>query len=121
MTNEARSTGRDGIDRAPDHVGEFEHLVLLAILRVGEGAYGVPIRDEIEATADRGVSLGALYATLRRMEAKGWVRSETVEAPDTGRARKEIAVTPEGLEAVRHAQARMRRMTDGLEELLGEA
>jgi len=108
---------------SPDHdsLGEFEHLVLLAILRVGEGAYGVPIRDEIEATADRSVTLGALYATLRRLEAKGLLTSKTAVADDTGRHRKIVAVTPDGLEAVRHAQARLRRMADGLEELLGEA
>jgi len=106
-----------------DHssLGEFEHLVLLAVLRVGEGAYGVPIRDEIEARAGRRVSLGALYATVRRMETKGWVQSVTVEAPDTGRPRKIVTVTSEGLAAVRAAQARLRRMADGLAEVLGPA
>lgn len=101
-----------------DALGEFEHLVLLAILRVGAGAYGVPIRDEIESRARRSVSLGALYATLRRLETKGLVASEATEAEDTGRARKVVRVTPRGLEAVRHAQARFRRMSDGLDEVL---
>ncbi len=105
----------------PDAIGEFEHLVLLAVLRVGDGAYGVPIRDEIEETAGRSVSLGALYATLRRLEAKGWIAAETVVAPDTGRDRKVVTVTPSGLAAVSQAQARMRRMADGLDHLLGGA
>lgn len=105
---------------SPDHdsLGEFEHLVLLAILRVGADAYGVPVRDEIEQRARRGVTLGAMYATLRRLEAKGLVRSETVQAADTGRPRKMLEVTAEGLEAVRQAQARLRRMADGLDGVL---
>jgi len=56
-------------------LGEFEQMVLLAILRIGDNAYAVPIRGEIEERAERGVSRGALYTTLERLEAKGFVAS----------------------------------------------
>ena len=56
-------------------LGEFEQMVLLAILRIGDEAYAVPIRREIEQTADRNVSRGALYTTLERLEAKEFVVS----------------------------------------------
>ncbi len=100
-----------------DSLGEFEHLVLLAILRVGTGAYGIPVREEIETQAGRAVSLGALYSTLRRLEAKKLISSETVESVETGRPRKILSVTPEGLRAVQVAQMRLRSMTEGLEAL----
>jgi PadR family transcriptional regulator, regulatory protein PadR len=58
-----------------DHLGEFEQVVLLSVLRLGSGAYGVPIRQEIKLRAKRRVTIGALYATLDRLEAKGYLRS----------------------------------------------
>jgi PadR family transcriptional regulator, regulatory protein PadR len=63
-----------------NHLGEFEQLVLLAILRLGSNAYGMAIRREIEERAGRKTSIGALYLTLDRMEQKGFVASETGEA-----------------------------------------
>jgi DNA-binding PadR family transcriptional regulator len=57
------------------HLGEFEQLVLLAILRLGNEAYGVPIRLEIERRTGRALSVGALYRTLDRLEDKGYVSS----------------------------------------------
>ena len=53
------------------YLGEFEHLVLLAVVRLRNDAYGVPIRRTIEERAERSVSFGAVYSTLRRLEAKG--------------------------------------------------
>ncbi len=103
-----------------DYLGEFEHLVLLAILQLGDGTYGVPIRDEIEARADRSVSFGAVYSTLRRLEAKGFVESWASEAEPVpgGRSRKLVRLTAEGLEALQRSRSRLDRMADGLDELL---
>ena len=103
-----------------DSLGEFEHLTLLAILRLGEGTYGVPIRDEISARAGRDVTLGAVYSTLRRLEAKGWIEtwmSEPEPVPG-GRARKRVRPTEAGVDTVRRAQARLHRMAEGLDGVL---
>ena len=104
-----------------DYLGEFEHLVLLAVLQVGPEAYGVPIREEIEARGGRDVSFGAVYATLRRLEAKGLVASERSdpEPVQGGRARKIVRLTSAGIDAVRASQARLSRMAEGLNEVLG--
>lgn len=69
----------------PDYLGEFEQIVLLAILRLDDSAYGVPIRQEIEQRAGRPVSIGALYANLDRLEAKGYITSWlSVPTPERG-------------------------------------
>lgn len=101
-------------------LGEFEHLVLLAILRLGPGTYGVPIRDEIESRAGRDVTLGAVYSTLRRLEAKGWIdtwMSEPEPVPG-GRSRKEVRLTPDGHATLRRTHHRIGRMAEGLDEVL---
>ena len=63
-----------------EFLGEFEQLVLIALLRLGDEAYGMAVRREIEARAGRDVSIGAVYATLDRLESKGLVRSRLGEA-----------------------------------------
>lgn len=106
-----------------DYLGEFEHLVLLALLRLGDGTYGVPIRDEIIERAGRDVSFGAVYSTLRRLEAKGWIET-WMSAPTPvqgGRARKRVRLTRQGLETVQRAQERLSRMAEGLGGVLGQA
>lgn len=106
-----------------DALGEFEHLVLLAILRLGPGTYGVPIRDEIESRAGRDVTLGAVYSTLRRLESKRWIET-WMSAPDPvpgGRSRKEVRLTLDGTETLRRAHARLGRMAEGLDEALGRS
>ena len=99
-----------------DYLGEFEHLVLLALLRLADGAYGVTVRQEIEERTDREVSIGAIYATLDRLEAKGYVRSHIGEpTPERGgRAKRHFRVTPKGLTAVRRTHDVIRTMADGL-------
>jgi len=68
-----------------DHLGEFEQLVLLAILRLGPNAYGMTVRREIEKRAGRTTSIGSLYLTLDRLQQKGLIRSELGEAtPERG-------------------------------------
>lgn len=106
-----------------DYLGEFEHLVLLAVLRLGDGTYGVPIRDEIVQRADRDVSFGAVYSTLRRLESKGWIET-WMSAPTPvqgGRSRKRVRLTDRGLETVQRAQERLARMAEGLGGVLGQA
>ncbi len=98
-------------------LGAFEQMVLLAIVRLGDGAYTVPIRREIMARAGRSVSRGALYTTLERLEHKGNVTSELGE-PTTergGRAKRFWRVTPEGAIALRHSRRAMDNLWQGLE------
>jgi DNA-binding PadR family transcriptional regulator len=66
-----------------DYLGEFEHVVLLALARLGDGAYGASIHEEILGTTGRDVSIPAVYVTLKRLEKKGLVRC-TVEVPEEG-------------------------------------
>lgn len=100
-----------------DTLTETEQLVLLALLRLGEEAYGVPVRAEIEARSGREVSLAAVYAALDRMERRGLVDSWLSEPlPERGgRARKHFRLTPVGAAALREAREVMERMWSGLE------
>lgn len=104
---------------AQDTLGELEQLVLLAVLRVGPEAYGVPVVDEIEARAERSVTPASVYVTLRRLERKGLVRSR-LEENATGRPRRFVEVTPGGLDLLRASRRGILRMWDGLEPVLGE-
>jgi DNA-binding PadR family transcriptional regulator len=107
--------------RAADPLGEFETLVLLAILRLGEDAYGMRIHLEIEDRAQRRCSLGALYTTLDRLEQKGYLSSRIGEAtPERGgRAKKYFRIKAAGECALKNAYAATRRMAEGLEPQLG--
>jgi PadR family transcriptional regulator PadR len=96
------------------YLGEFEQLVLFAVLRLGPEASGVAIHDEIEARTGRDVSPGAIYTTLGRLEERGLV-SSTVVAEATGRVgrpRKHYALRSSGARALRDAYA-------GLQALAG--
>jgi PadR family transcriptional regulator PadR len=98
-------------------LGELEQLVLLAVLRAGRDAYGVPIRHEIEARGGRDLTLATVYKTLSRLEEKGLVRSRTGEPTPLrgGRRKRYYAVTPGGVRALRHALGTLQRMSHGLE------
>ncbi len=106
--------GRDG------YLGEFEQVLLLAILRLGGDAYGVRIMEELEASIGRSVSRGSVYVTLDRLEEKGWIASES--APSTsgrgGRPRRVVTVTGDGMEELRRSRAALLTLWDGLEEAL---
>lgn len=104
--------GREG------YLGEFEHLVLLAILRRGGDASGVTIRDEIVQNAQRAVSFGAVYSTLRRLAARDLICGILGEAEPVrgGRAKKFYTLTPDGRQVLHRSQERLRRMSDGLAE-----
>jgi DNA-binding PadR family transcriptional regulator len=110
------------IMKLPANLGEFEQVVLLAILRLGKDAYGVTIRSEIAKCTGREPAPGALYTTLDRMEEKGIVRSWLGEATPQrgGRAKRYFALTKAGLAAVVSAQRAYKSLLDGL-DLLGGA
>lgn len=107
---------------AASSLGDFEQTVLLAILRVGEDAYGVTIRAEIAACTDREPAPGALYTTLDRLEDKGLVTSRMGDPTPQrgGRAKRFFAVTTNGVEAVTRAQRSYQRLLKGL-KLFGGA
>lgn len=98
-------------------MNETEQLVLLALVSLGEDAYGVPVRDEIEARSGRAVSVAAVYATLARLEERGYAASwRTDPLPERGgRARKHYSLTSRGAEALLRARREMERMWDGLD------
>jgi PadR family transcriptional regulator len=98
------------------YLGEFEHLVLLAVLRLGDDAYAVPVRSEIEDRARRTVARGALYTTLDRLEQKGLLRSRVGDpiAERGGRARRYYHVTARGLACLRAARASIDSLSAGL-------
>lgn len=99
-----------------ESLGEFEHLVLLAIVRLGEDAYGMQVRREIQACTGRDVSIGAVYATLDRMAIKGLVTSELGEAtPERGgRAKRSFRLTGAGVEAINRTRRELIKMLDGV-------
>ncbi len=101
-----------------EYLGEFEQLVLLAVLRLGDEAYGVTIRETIEERAERRVSFGAVYSTLRRLEAKGCLESgqgnDPGAPPVPGRPKKTFTLTTEGMKVLHAAQRRIQRMADGI-------
>jgi len=106
-----------------DPLGEFETLVLMAALRLGDEAYGMRIHEELETRAGRRCSYGALYTTLDRLEQKGYVSSSVGEptAERGGRAKKYFKVDNLGKAALRQSYQATRRMAEGMEPLLGGA
>lgn len=104
-------------------LGEFEQLVLLAILQRGESAFGLEVRREIERGADRKVSRGAFYTTLERLERKGYV-SWSEQAPEDSRRTaplRRFSVTPEGVTALRASRRALLNLWRGLEQVLEES
>ena len=99
-----------------DFLGEFEHIIILALLQLEDHAYGVPVRQEIESRTKREVSIGAVYATLGRLEAKGYVKSFRGDpTPERGgRSKRFFRVTAKGVAAVNRTQRAIQRMTEGL-------
>jgi DNA-binding PadR family transcriptional regulator len=108
------------MDEKQQFLGEFEQMVMLAILQLDEGAYTVPIRNEIVARAGRSVSRGALYTTLERLEQKGALASELGDPTPTrgGRPKRFWKVTREGLELLRRSRDAMRELSQGLDAVL---
>jgi DNA-binding PadR family transcriptional regulator len=107
---------------APAYLGEFEHLLLLTVLRLGSTAYGVDIARELEARAGRQVSRGALYTSLDRLEDKGLLRWRVMpgNAARDGLPRRLYTVTAAGLTALRASRNVLQRMWQGLDQVLKE-
>ena len=93
-----------------EYLGEFEQVVLLAMVRVGEGAYGASIHKEILETTGRDVSIPSVYVTLKRLEKKGQVRSTVAPLEPGARKTRNYEVTAEGREALH----RSRELLDSL-------
>jgi PadR family transcriptional regulator, regulatory protein PadR len=98
-------------DEAP--LGTFEEQVLLAVLRTGEEAYGMTVRREIEEVTGRALAVGAVYATLDRLEAKGLVTSSRADVD--GVSRRRFAVSPPGARALSETRAMRERLWRGVE------
>jgi DNA-binding PadR family transcriptional regulator len=99
------------------YLGAFEEIVLLALVQVGEGAYGMTVRREIEERSGRSVSIGAVYSTLDRLERKGYVSSQLAD-PDAvrrGRARRYFKIEQAGEEALHRSREVVSSMWEGLE------
>ena len=103
------------------YIGEFELQVMLAVMRLGEQAYGVPISCEIEECTGRDVAFATVYSTLERLQKKGLVCSDLGEPTPQrgGRAKRYFRVTQAGLQAVRETKRNLTRLWRGLRELQG--
>ena len=99
-----------------EYLGELEQVVMLAVARLEDDAYGMSIRREIESRSGRSVAIGAVYSTLERLEDKGFVRSgEKAATPDRdGRARRFFHLTRAGITALQAASEMQARMWSGL-------
>jgi PadR family transcriptional regulator PadR len=101
-------------------LGEFEQIVLLAVLRLGSSAYAVTIRREIEERTGRAVSRGAIYITLDRLEKKRYLISRLADATAErgGRSKRYYEVSPAGAVALRESWSAIRKMWEGLEPVV---
>ena len=99
------------------NLGEFEHIVLLVVLRLGDEAYAIPIREQIEKRTGRSVARGALYTALERLETKRCLRSKMSDPlPERGgRSRRYFTVTATGMAAIRTSRRTLLRLWQGLE------
>ncbi len=104
-----------------EFLGGFELLVLLALIKVGDEAYGVPISDAIEESSGREVAMGSVYITLDRLQAKGLVSSRLGEptAARGGRAKTYFRITAAGLRQARQARKTLIHLWDGVPQLEG--
>ena len=106
----------------PPILGEFEQIVLLALVRLGSDAYGATVCAEIETRIDRGVSVSAVHTTLERLEQKGLVKSRIGDpTPQRGGKRKRhYEVAALGMKSLQASYRSIRSMAQGIEHLLGE-
>ncbi len=100
-----------------DFLGEFEHIVLLAVARLGDVAYGMAIRQEIEDRAGRSVAIGSVYAALDRMERNGYLGSGVGDPTPVrgGRAKRFYTLQTAGAEALNRSRKMLEGLWDGLE------
>lgn len=107
----------------PRFLGEFEQMVLLAILQLGDRAFAVSVLEELDRRAGRSVSRGTLYKTLERLETKGLVRWAPEDGPPErgGHPRRRFSVTGRGIIALQESREALGRLWEGLEGLVGES
>jgi DNA-binding PadR family transcriptional regulator len=100
-------------------LGSLEHIVLLAVMRLGSDAYGMTVRREIESATGRDLSIGAVYATLGRLESKGFIKSFTGDptAERGGRAKRYFRMTADGKGVLRNTHQIIQKMSAGLKDL----
>jgi len=105
------------------NLGECEHVVLLAVLRLGDAAYAVTVREEIERRTGRRVSRGSIYVTLDRLETKGYLKSWLAEptAVRGGRAKRFYTLRPRAVALLRDSRRALLQMWRGVDELLERA
>ena len=98
------------------YLGEFEHIILLTIMRLKDEAYGVKVRQQIKELIDRDVSIGALYATIDRLEKKSYITSRCGQpTPERGgRAKRYFTLTSNGLNALEYTKKRLDILWHGL-------
>ncbi len=106
-----------------DRLGEFEHRVLLAMLRLGGEAYSVPLVLELEARTGREVSQSSVFIVLQRLEKKGLLESRIDDStkPTTGRVRRYFKLTPEAMGRLRESRRDLISLWDGIGATLDEA
>lgn len=104
------------------HLGEFEQMVLLAVMQLKDDAYAIGIRQRLKESAQRRVTRGALYRTLDRMESKGLLRWTVHEPTEErgGHPRRCFEVTADGIAALRSSRRALFKLWEGLESTLGE-
>jgi PadR family transcriptional regulator len=107
------------MEKREDLLGALEHLILLAVMRLADNAYGITVQREIEQASHRSLSLGAVYSTLMRLEAKRLISSVTGDpTPERGgRAKRYYSVTPAGRAIVGRTQDVLVKLSAGLEGL----
>ena len=108
--------------RPNETLSNFELMVLLAVMRLGDEAYGVPIAEEIEKRRGKAVSMGSVYAALDRLGAKGFVESEVGEATAErgGKAKRYFEVTGKGLAEVQETRRTLTELWNRLPALQGK-
>lgn len=111
--------GKPTTEKQSSHnpLGEFEHIVLLTLIRLGDDAYGMSIRASIQELIHRDISIGAIYTTLERLQAKGYVNSRIGEATAIrgGRAKKYFSITGKGRKALKAVRANLEVLWDGIQ------
>ncbi len=105
-----------------DSLGTFEQMVLLAVVRSGDGAYGRAVLRDVQVVVEREVAAGAIYATLDRLEQKGLLASRIEEGTEArgGRARRYYRLTAAGIAALNDSRSLLEQMWRGTEWPLGE-
>ncbi len=108
---------------ARENLGDFEHQVLLTVLRLGGEAYSVPVVEELEERTGREVAQAAVFIVLRRLEKKGLLTSrfDGQTAEETGRVRRYFKLTPDAIRRLKESRRQLARLWEGVETVLDEA